>query len=227
MPAWRAAIIVVLFHHVSAAQFLPSLQANDPAEFDAYLLVLHARDPGTVATAAARFEREWPKSELLAHVYELTFEACRARGDAACAIKDGRRALTAAPANVPVAFRLAEILATKNDLGEATEIVQRAEQALKSFKPPRTVPFPDWQTRLSHLRARAAATRALIAFKKGKVPEAVKLYEEAIQNRAEPADHLRLARLYRLTGRLREAEAQFKIAAQDPSLAPIVKTEFP
>lgn len=209
------------------AQFLPSLQANHPAEFDEYLSVLHAQGPESVLAASARFERLWPQSELLAHVYELAFDACRARGDVACATKEGRRALILAPTNVPVAFRLAEILAGSGELAEAADIVQRAQQALAAFKPPRTVAFPEWQSRLSQLTARASATRGLIAFKQGKVPEAVKLYEEAIRNRAEPADHLRLARLYRLTGRLKEAEAQFKIAAQDASLAPVVKAEFP
>lgn len=218
MLARAAAVIALLFHHGAAttacAQFLPSLQANEPEEFDAYLTVLHASGPETRLAAADRFESAWPKSELLPHIYELRFDAQRERENAPAAIREGRRALEGAPSNVTVAVRLAGILANAGQLDEAEQLVRQVESVLATFRVPRTVPFPEWQARVQWVRARAAAALGLTAFKRDRVPEAIARFEEAVALAPEPADHLRLGRLYRLVDRTQDARKQFELAAR-------------
>lgn len=197
------------FYGLARGQFLPALQADDPAEFDAYIGVLKAADK---TGPAARFEAAWPKSGMLPHVYEMVFEEKRAKGDVAGAIEAGKRALTAAPGNVTVAVALAGIYATEGRLDEATKLVDGAEEALRQFRVPRTVPLIEWETRSAKIRARSAAVRGLVAFKRDRVEEAITQFEEAIRLAAEPSDHLRLGRLYQLQGRTAEARKQFALA---------------
>lgn len=227
-----AALIILLFDHgpwgVAQAQFLPSLQANEPEEFDSYLEVLHATDLRARLAAADRFEAAWPKSELLAHIYELRFEAQRERGNTAAAVGEGRRALKAAPSNLTVAVRLASVLANIGRLDEAERLVARANDVLANFRVPRTVPFPEWQARSRWIRARAAAALGLIAFKRDQTNEAIARFEEAVILSPEPADHLRLGRLYRLAGRENDASRQFELAAAsgDEAVRKLVDAEL-
>jgi tetratricopeptide (TPR) repeat protein len=216
MLARIAAVIALLLHHASTpgrAQFLPSLQAGDPREFDSYLAVLHSTAPDARLKAADRFAAAWPQSELLPHVHELRFDAQRERGDVEGAIQDGERALQAAPGNVTVAVRLAGILATAGRLEEAERRVEQAQSVLANFRVPRSVPFPEWQAREAWIRARAAAALGLVAFKRDRVSDAVARFEQAVALSPEPADHLRLGRLYKLSGRIADARRQFKLAA--------------
>ena len=194
------------------AQFLPSLQADDPAEFDAYVAILHAPEPVARLAAAGKFETAWPKSELLPHVYELRFEAERQRGNAAAAIREGERALRSAPSNVTVAVRLAGILANAGRIEEAERLVTQANSVLANFRVPRTVPFPEWQARKNWIAARAESAQGMVAFKRDQVPRAIAHFEAAVKLSPEPADHLRLGRLYRLAGRDQDARRQFEQA---------------
>jgi Flp pilus assembly protein TadD len=64
------------------------------------------------------------------------------------------------------------------------------------------------------VRARAAAALGLTAFKRDRVSEAIAHFEKAVAWSPEPADHLRLGRLYRLVERSQDARRQFELAAQ-------------
>ncbi|MBL8291957.1 MAG: tetratricopeptide repeat protein [Bryobacterales bacterium] len=212
MTAARIALMFA-FYGLAHGQFLPAMQAEDPAEFDAYIAVLKATGK---ADAAARFEAAWPKSGLLPHVYEMVFEEKRGKGDVAGAIREGRRALEAAPGNVTVAVSLAGIYATQGQLKEAEKLVGDAEEMLRQFRVPRSVPPAEWEPRSAKIRARSAAVRGLVAFKRDRVEEAIARFEEAIRLAAEPSDHLRLGRLYQLQGRVEEARKQFALAGEKP-----------
>src|SRR5215831_3346437 len=86
-------------------------QAKSREEYDAYLLILSKSVPKEVIPAAENFERQWPSSELLAHVLELKLEAYRSLGDSSNAILAGERALKAAPDNLLLLTNIAYIIA--------------------------------------------------------------------------------------------------------------------
>src|SRR5258706_13920304 len=86
-------VVFLAFEFNAQAQFPSAGQADSPAEFDAYLLVLAKTTPKELISAAGDFERQWPRSELLAQVFELELEAHRSLGDSAQAILAGEKAL--------------------------------------------------------------------------------------------------------------------------------------
>jgi hypothetical protein len=89
------------------AQFTAAGQAESREEFDAYLRVLSKTSPKDVISAAGDFERHWPRSELLGHVFELQLNAYRSLDDSAQAIVAGEKALRAAPDNLVILSNLA------------------------------------------------------------------------------------------------------------------------
>jgi tetratricopeptide (TPR) repeat protein len=193
------------------SQFLPTLQAGTPEEFDDYLRVEETGDPA----ACDSFVRRWPNSELLARVYEIQFEAYRKQGDVKGARRAGELALRAAPANLPMAAGLALVLANAGYTEKAEHYASGALRGLETFRAPRSIPLKVWTAARNRIRSRAHAALGLVAFHRDKPGEAIREFERAIELAPEPdaGNHLRLGRLYRLQGRTAEAKAQFQKAA--------------
>ncbi len=201
------------------AQFLPQLQARTPAEFDSYLDVLEAA-PGGQEAVARSFLRQYTDSDLRLPVLELLAKASRDRGDAAAARQAAVEGLRLAPEYVPLLTLLASVDANtlpKPDARGALEAMRLLDQA----RAPRTMDPEEWRRALAHLRATNLVTLAIVAFKAGQVPEAVRQLEESLRWEVTAAAQYRLALLYLELKRLPEAGALLdKVASsEDAELA--------
>ena len=214
------------------AQFLPPLQADSPAEYDAYLDVTQAGASPALLAAAHRFEQDWPKSNLLAHVRQLQFEAYTKLGRPADAIYAARQALTLAPLNHTVRAGLALILAnqasTPRQLNEAEVEARSTLERLTAFVPPRSLPYPRWEQAARRVRGQAHAALGLVAFKRDRLDEAVRELETSVRLAPDPPTQYRLGRLYRLLGRLEEARKSLDAASAgaDPAVADLALREL-
>lgn len=195
-----------------AAQFLPSLQAKTPEEFDDYLLVFGAAQPIDAVEAAARFARRWPSSELSVRVFELQLEAYRKLGDVKGAKAAGELGLAAAHDYLPLLVETASLLANdaRNpaELGTALQRAERALQLLQTATAPRYLRPDEWESATARLASRAHAVLGLVAFKKNRTALAIREFQEAVKLHPSPPDpsqQYRLAMLYRMQGRNSEA----------------------
>jgi tetratricopeptide (TPR) repeat protein len=201
----------------AAGQFLPPLQAEAPEEYDAYLDVSEATSTEQTIENAARFERQWPKSSLLAHVYQLQFEALTKAGKVQEAVAAGKRALDLSPDNLRVRAGLAVILANEARTAEQLEVAEkeakRTLSTLEAFRPPKSLPYPQWQQSERRVRSQAHVALALTAFKRDRTDEAVRELETAVSIEAAPSTQYRLAKLYRYLGRLEQAKKMLLAAS--------------
>src|SRR5947209_1096533 len=83
----------VILAMAQAEHPLPRPQARTEEEFDLYLEFLETVDPEVKHEMALRFERGYPKSELLVNVYESEFEYARSHEQPQAAIAAGEKAL--------------------------------------------------------------------------------------------------------------------------------------
>src|SRR5262245_27797066 len=107
------AALSLIWVSVIAVMPIPSYgrpEARTPEEFDLYLDFRETLDPGAKHEIALRFERTFPESELLAHVYESEFEYARSRDQRQSAIAVGEKKLRLVPNDIKALLGLAEIL---------------------------------------------------------------------------------------------------------------------
>ncbi|MEX2262798.1 MAG: bacterial transcriptional activator domain-containing protein [Bryobacteraceae bacterium] len=216
------------------SQFLPSLQANTPEEFDAYLVLQRPQPPAQLLAGIAKFECDWPESELLAHVYEMKFEAYRTLGEVEGAIAAAGQALRAVPSNLAIMAAVALILGNSgSDLAAVDRASQYAERVLKSletFRVPRSVPYEKWLRVRARLQSQAHAALGLAAFHRGRASEAAREFESAVAlaPEPEPAHHYRLGKLYQAQDRIAEAREQFRRAASlgEPTIRGLAEAEL-
>jgi tetratricopeptide (TPR) repeat protein len=213
---FRAAILsgtVLLTAVVSPAQFLPTLQANTPEEFAAYLDVVEARGPRQTLASAQEFTRAWPKSELLVSVYELEMQAALALGDAERALRAGEAALGAAPDYIPVLAAMASLLPNQTSeparIERAEALARRSLELLTAFHPPRRVSLEDWQRAERKVKSQCHSALGMVAYKRGRTDDAIREFETAVALGPEPdaVQYYRLGLLYRAKGN-REAAAE-------------------
>ena len=179
---------------IASAQFLPNLQARTPEEFDAYLDVTEAHAELQIRHARS-FLTAYPESELRLRVYELLAEACRQRGDAACATEAARQGLKVAPDYIPLLTTLGSIEANTS-LAPDRAPADRALRLLDSAKAPSQVDPETWLRETARLRAENLASLGIGAFKDHRSAEAVTLLEASVRLSAQPANQYRLAMLY-------------------------------
>jgi tetratricopeptide (TPR) repeat protein len=199
------------------AQFLPQLQARTPVEFDAYLDVMEAA-PTAQEAAARAFLAVYPESDLRLPVWELVAKASRARGDVAAARRAAMEGLRLAPEYIPLLTLLAAVEA--NTMAAPTaKAAQEALRLLDQARAPRTLDAGEWREAVAHLRAENLATLAIVAFKGGRVAEAVARLEESLQWEAAAATQYRLALLYLEGKRTAEARALLEKVVQSADAA--------
>lgn len=213
---WRLAL-VCLWCCYAAAQFASLPEAETPEEFDAYLRVLAAANPKAIIEAAAGFEKEWPRSALRGHVYQLEMEAYRALGDAPHAIAAGEKALSAAPDNLAVLAGLGMLLANgpadAAQLGRAEQCARRLLELVKTIRLPKWAPPRQWEEERPRLCAQAHAVLGLVANHRGQPAAAIREFETAVSLKPEAAQVYRLGLLYNAAGRTAEARKAFERAA--------------
>jgi len=209
-------------------------QAKSREEYDAYLLILSKSVPKEVIPAAENFERQWPSSELLAHVLELKLEAYRSLGDSSNAILAGERALKAAPDNLLLLTNIAYIIAsTSNDrqqLARAEHYARRELELSTTIRIPKTIPLTDWDEISGQQNSTAHATLGLVSYKRGDIAGAIKEFETAVKLAPVPdaAQYYRLGKLYRVTGNKVEAIRMFQraVASNDSTIRPLAESEL-
>jgi tetratricopeptide (TPR) repeat protein len=205
-------IFLTILNLPSYAQFLPDLQAQTPAEYDAYLDVLD----GPVSDKGPAFERAFPGSALRLAVCELLEREWRSRGDVAQAVAASERGLAITQDYVPLLVELADLLANGHDrLDQAKSVAERALVLLETAKAPRRIAEDEWTAAVSKLRGQAHGALGLIRFKRDDVAGAVREFEAAMvaAPAVDPVLHYRLGRLYAITGRTADARRQLQQAA--------------
>jgi tetratricopeptide (TPR) repeat protein len=210
----------------SLAQFLPTLQAKTPEEFDGYLLVAGATEPAEIVQSAARFARQWPSSELAVRVFELQLEAYRKLGDAKGALAAGERGLAAAKDYIPLLVAAAYIEANESSdparLAVASWRAKRALELLGAATASRDLRPPQWEFAVARAASTAHATLGMVAFKGGQAAIAIGEFEQALKLHPpppDPAQQYRLALLYREQGKTAEARSLLEIVASAASAA--------
>jgi tetratricopeptide (TPR) repeat protein len=199
---------------------LPHPQARTPQEFDLYLEFLGAISPEIKHAVALRFERVYPKSELLINVYESEFEYYLAHEQRQDAITASERALRLDPNNARVLLDLAEVLPyATNDkvtLSRAEEYARKAMVELKHMRFSQDVPISSCESMRSTLLAQTHAALGDVLGKRGELGEAIKELETAIAISPEPSgsELLLAGKLYRLAERDQEAMNMFRRAAE-------------
>ncbi len=200
------------------AQFLPTMQADTPEEFAGYLDVLDARGPRRTFSAAEKFARDWPKSELLVHVYELQMQAALELGDGPAALRAGDAALSVAPDYIPVLAGMASLLPNETSdparISRAHGYAQRVLDLLTAFRPPRRIPLEEWERVEKKLKSQCHSALGMVAFKRGLVDESIREFETAVSLAPEPdaVQYYRLGLLYQSKGNLRAAEEKLSEA---------------
>lgn len=198
-----------------AAQFLPSLEADSPEEFDDYLTVEAAENPRTRLAAIEAFRTLWPKSAMMPRILELEFLAWKQAGNLVKARKAGEAALAAAPDNLSVKAELAALLAV-DDPAEASRLARETLEALERFRAPRRLTLQAWARVSGAIRSQAHMALGVARFADGDTHAALAELEKA--DRAalspDPAICLRLGRVYALLGRNADAQRQFERAVQ-------------
>lgn len=222
MPAWAAVrtmamavsgIMIIAAGSPAAAQFLPTMQARTPEEFDAYLEALSGQP------AAARFLSAYPQSELRLPVYESLAVRCRGQGNAACAVDAARRGLEVAPDYIPLLTLRASVEANTSPRPDGAA-ARRALQLLANAKAPRQVSPETWLSETARLRAENLATLAMVAYKTdNNKPRAVQLLEQSLAESPVPANQYRLAMLYLESGRAAPGRTLLERASKSPDAA--------
>jgi len=201
-----ACALFLAFEGHGNAQSASAGQARSFEEFDGYLLVLAQTSPKEVISAAKRFERQWPHSELLAEVFELELEAYRSLGDSNSAIAAGEEALKRAADNLAALANVGYILANSTSdarqLGRAEAYARRELELSKAIRVPKSILPEEWEEIQGHLGSTAHATLGLVAYKRGDLGGAIREFELAIQGgpAPDPVHYYRLGRLYQATG---------------------------
>jgi tetratricopeptide (TPR) repeat protein len=217
-----------------AAQSPSAGQANSREEFDEYLLVLSKIAPKEVISAAGSFERNWPRSELLAHVLELELEAYRSLGDSANAIVTGEKALKAAPDNLLVLTNMAYILASstsdQQQLARAERYARRELELSKTIRIPKRISPKEWDEVQGRQNSTAHAALGLVAYKRGDIAGAIQEFETAVKLSPAPeaAHYYRLGMLYQASGNESGAIEMLRRAAEssDPAIRQLAETEL-
>lgn len=223
----RLALLLVVFSLVSMvatrnarAQFASLPQADSPEEFDAYLEVLSKAKPQEVIFAAKEFEKTWPHSQLRGPVCQMELEAFRSLNDSANAIDAGERALRFVPGNLATMADLASLIADATtdpqQLIRAEEYARMMLKALETFHVPKWIPPQQWEKTEGHLKSEAHAALGLVAYKQGKIAQAIHEFETAtsVAPAPDPSQYYRLGMLYRASGKKLEAVQMFRRAAK-------------
>ena len=213
-------LVPVVVTRNAQAQFAALPQADLPEEFDAYLEVLSKAKPEEVISAGKEFEKSWPHSQLRGPVCKMELDAYRSLNDSANAIEAGERALRFTPGNLVIMGDLASILADvttdPQQLVRAEEYARKMLEALKTFTFPKSIPPQECERIEGRLRSEAHAALGLVAFKQGKIAQAIHEFETAtsLAPTPDPTQYYRLGMLYRATGKKLEAIQMFQTAAK-------------
>ncbi|MEW5979358.1 MAG: tetratricopeptide repeat protein [Acidobacteriota bacterium] len=218
----------------SRAQWARQPQAETPEEFDAYLLVVERTAPKERITAALEFERKCPHSAMLAAVYEMQMEACRAIGDSEGAIRAGELALQEVPNNLVVLTQLAYLLANsateRGQLARAEELARNAIATTKKIRLPKWIDPVRWEETQGRLGSTAHSALGLVAYKHGKTAKAIAEFEAAVSlaPTPDPALHYRLGLLFKLRGDPSRAIQELQKAADstEPTLRRLAEAEL-
>jgi tetratricopeptide (TPR) repeat protein len=168
---------------------------------------------------AIRFERSYPKSELLVNVYESEFEYARSHERLRSAIAAAEKALRLEPDDARALVDIAEVLPNGTSepltLSRAEEYSRKALVELKDMRFSHDVPVSACEDMRSTLLSRAHAALGYVLGKRGELAEAIKELETAVAIVPEPtgSELLLAGKLYRLAKRNQDAMKMFRRAA--------------
>lgn len=227
-------MLLVVFVVTGLPQSPAAGQANSPEEFDEYLVVLLKTTPKEIISAAGDFEKQWPRSELLAQVLELELEAYRSLGDPINAILAGERALKAAPDNLLVLTNMAYIIASstsdRQQLARAERYARRELELSTKIRIPKRISLKEWDEIQGRQNSTAHATLGLVAYKRGDIAGAIKEFETAVKLAPAPeaAHYYRLGILYRASGNESAAIEMLRRAAasNDATIRQLAENEL-
>src|SRR3984957_19666306 len=227
-------VMLLVLQADAQSQFSFPGQASSPEEFDAYLVILGKTSPKEIISATTDFERHWPHSELIAHVFELEAEAYASLGDSTNAILSDERALDVAPDNLVVLANLAYLIANSaidaEQLARAEKYAQRELKLSQTIMIPKKISPQEWEDIQSRVGSTAHASLGLVAYKSGNLAGAIREFEAAValERVPDPAQYYRLGLLYRASGNQSKALEMLRRAAEstDPTIRQLAQKEL-
>ncbi|HKW98568.1 MAG TPA: cytochrome c3 family protein [Bryobacteraceae bacterium] len=145
-------------------------QIRDRRERAAFVKLYREKQPGKRRVLAEDFLNRWPKSWLLATVYEIASKASIDLNDYPAAILYGNQSLRLLPENPLLLVPLADVEGKEKQLREAKESARLALECLDRFNRPAAIGEAEWPDVERRLRAssyfvlgRAASEEALSA----------------------------------------------------------------
>jgi tetratricopeptide (TPR) repeat protein len=226
--------LVLALPEFALAQHIAEPQAETPEEFDAYLSVLEKTTQGEIIVAAQEFERNWPFSEMRAHVFEMEMEAYRSLNDSQLAIQAGEKALKCAPNNLAILAQLAYIIADagsdSKQLERAAELATLEIEMAKNLRLPRSMALSEAEQLEGQWGSTAHSALGLVAYKHGKLANAIREFEmaENLAPSLDPSLSYRLGLLYKMHGDLSRAMEEFQRVVQfgDSTTAVLAQTQL-
>jgi predicted CXXCH cytochrome family protein len=199
-------------------------EIGDPKERAAFLAAYSEATPRTRHALASTFIQTYPRSWLLAQIYDIAAKTSIDTGDYSSALIEGRFSLRLRPENPVLLVLMANVEAQKGLLEEAVTSAQDALEYLDQFDRPGNISEAEWQKTKPRLKASAyfALGRAYTASalrKDPPDPEYLAKAEDAIDhaiawNEQDP-ELFYLRGLIKLrSARAREAAADFGFVAR-------------
>jgi tetratricopeptide (TPR) repeat protein len=192
-------------------------QARSRQELTAVLDIVQTTDPQKVLPLCTDFQKQFPTSEFLGHVYRMEMHAYGGLSDWQKLIAAGEKALEVNSHDVDALLTLAGAIPNGVDsltpeslalLDKAESYARRALQEIEGLKATRGVTLDKWRKLTGRMRSSAQEALGFIAFKRGNYAASVAALEKSIRFNPEAGGPLffRLGVAYLYDGKLLEAQ---------------------
>jgi tetratricopeptide (TPR) repeat protein len=192
-------------------------QAQSRQELNSVLDIVQTTDPQKVVSLCTDFQKQYPTSEFLGHVYRMEMHAYGGLNDSPKVIGTGEKALGVNSHDVDALLTLANAIPNGVSdltpesaalLDKAEGYARRALDDIDGLKATRGVTLDRWSKLTGRMRSLAQEALGFVAFKRGNYAASVAELEKAIRFNPEAGGPLffRLGVAYLYDGKLLEAQ---------------------
>jgi len=192
-------------------------QARSRQELNAVLDIVQTTDPQKTLSLCTEFQKQFPTSEFVGHVYRMEMHAYGGLNDTQKVIAAGEKTLEVNSHDVDALLTVANAIPngvgslTTESLGlldKAESYARRALQEIDGLKATRGVTLDKWRKLTGRMRSSAQEALGFAAFKRGNYAASVAELEKAIRFDPEAGGALffRLGVAYLYDGKLLEAQ---------------------
>jgi tetratricopeptide (TPR) repeat protein len=192
-------------------------QARSREELNAVLDIVQTADPKKIVSLCTDFQKQFPASEFLGHVYRMEMHAYSDLNDPQKVIAIGEKTLEVNSHDVDALLTLANAIPNGVDnlttestalLDKAEDYARRSLEEIDGLKATRGVTLDKWRKLTGRMRSSAQEAIGFIAFKRGNYAASVAELEKSIRLYPEAGGSLffRLGVAYLYDGKLLEAQ---------------------